>query len=112
MLAPLEGVQIKVEKDWVKFQTDLCHPSLFAVAVHEYPGSIPLPLRCCLYVLYPELEPDMPMVAGFDIETYIGMNVRTVATVCVCTVTVQCTVQNNLPTTAMAKEMNKLQYSD
>ena len=67
----------------MKFETDLRHPSLFAVAVREGPGSIPLPLRCCLYVLYPELERDMPMVSGFDVETYIGMNVKTVATVSV-----------------------------
>lgn len=83
MLAPLEGIKIEFEKDRVKFQTDLRYPSLFAVAVRDGPGSIPLPLRCCLYVLYPELEPNSAMVAGFGIETYIGMRLQTVTTVCV-----------------------------
>ena len=82
VLAPLDGIQIEYEKDRVKFLTDLRYPSLFAVAVRDGPGSIPLPLRCCLYVLYPELEQSNPMVAGFDIETYVGMKLQTVATVC------------------------------
>jgi hypothetical protein len=57
---------------------DLSHPSLFAVAVREAPGTLPLPLRCRLYVLYPVVEP--PYVTGFDIETYVGMDLPTVAT--------------------------------
>ena len=82
VLAPLDGIEIKYEKDRVKFLTDLRYPSLFAVAVRDGPGYLPLPLRCCLYVLYPEVEQSSPMVAGFDIEVYIGMKLQTVATVC------------------------------
>ena len=83
VLTPLVGVRLEFDKGKVKFETNLHHPSLFAVAVREVPGSIPLPLRCCLYVLYPALEANISMVAGFDVEVYIGMNVSTVATVSV-----------------------------
>ena len=80
VLAPLQA-KLTLDEGKVKFETDLYHPSLFAVAVSDSPGSIPLPLRCCLYVLYPVLEPNITMVTGFDIEAYIGMNVKTVVTV-------------------------------
>ena len=81
VLAPLENVELELKMESVKFETDLHHPSLFAVAVRDGPGSIPLPLRCCMYVLYPLIDQTISMVTGFDVEAYIGMNVATVATV-------------------------------
>ena len=80
ILAPLEGVKLEPEDNHIKFQTDLSYPSLFAVAVRESPGSIPLPLCCTLYVLYPELDQHATLT-GFDIETYIGMSLKTVTKV-------------------------------
>ena len=83
VLAPLDNVELVIDRGVTKFQTELSHPSLFAVAVRDSPGgiSIPLPLRCCLYVLYPLIEPTASMVTGFDVEAYVGMNIQTVATV-------------------------------
>ena len=81
ILAPLDDVNLSVDRGVAKFHTELSHPSLFAVAVRDTPGSIPLPLRCCLFVLYPLIE---NMVAGFDVEAYVGMNIPTVATVSSC----------------------------
>ena len=81
ILAPLDDVNLSVDRGMAKFHTELSHPSLFAVAVRDTPGSIPLPLRCCLYVLYPLIEPSVSMVTGFDVEAYVGMNIPTVATV-------------------------------
>ena len=80
-LSPLEGLKLKIQEGLVQFQTELCNPSLFAVAVRESPGSIPLPLKCCLYVLYPGFDSSIAMLTTFDVETYIGMNLQTVATV-------------------------------
>ncbi|CAI8040034.1 hypothetical protein GBAR_LOCUS22323 [Geodia barretti] len=80
VLDPLDDIDFKVDRGLARFQTELCHPSLFAVAVRDTPGSIPLPLRCCLYVLYPVIEPTVSMVTGFDVEAYVGMNIPTVAT--------------------------------
>ena len=82
ILAPVVVTGLKIHRDYVTFHTELSHPSLFVVAVSDSgPGSIPLPLRCCLYVLYPGIVPSANMVAGFDVETYVGMNLQTVATV-------------------------------
>jgi hypothetical protein len=80
VLDPLDDVDLKVDRGLARFQTELCHPSLFAVAVRDTRGSIPLPLRCCLYVLYPPIEPTVSMVTGFDVEAYVGINIPTVAT--------------------------------
>ena len=80
-LAPLpdQGLDLQAEVRTVTFKTYLVCPSLFAVAIKDnFPR--PLPLRCSLFVAYPQLDRGAS-VAGFDIETYIGMNLMTVTTV-------------------------------
>ena len=75
-LVHLRGIELQPEKRSVKFRTTLAHPSLFVVAVRDR-----LPdLRCSLFVTYPELD-SSSSVAGFDVEAYIGMSLKTVTTV-------------------------------
>ena len=75
-LVHLQGIELLAEKRSVRFRTTLAHPSLFVVAVRDR-----LPdLRCSLFVTYPELD-SSSSVAGFDVEAYIGMSLKTVTTV-------------------------------
>ncbi len=63
------------------FKTELALPSLFAVAVKAGPIPTPsIPLRCIMSVGYPQLD-RATRVAGFDLEIYIGMNLKTVTMV-------------------------------
>ncbi len=76
-LVPLQGARPDVEERSVVIKTELVHPSLFAVAVKKVE---PIPLRCVMFVGHPVLD-GKTRVAGFDLEVYIGMNLRTVSTV-------------------------------
>ena len=78
-LIQLQGIELQAETRSIKFRTSLAHPSLFVVAVRDGVSRL-LPLRCSLFVAYPELDRNSS-VSAFDIETYIGMNLKTVTTV-------------------------------
>ena len=75
-LVHLQGIEPQAEKCSIKFRISLAYPSLFVVAVRDRPPD----LRCSLFVIYPELDPGSS-VTGFDVEAYIGMNLKTVTTV-------------------------------
>ena len=75
-LVHLQGIEPQAEKRSIKFRTSLACPSLFVVAMRDRPPD----LRCSLFVIYPELDPGSS-VTGFDVEAYIGMNLKTVTTV-------------------------------
>ena len=79
-LVPLVGVDLQTDRQCVKFTTTLVCPSLYAVAVKDnFP--CPLPLRCSLFVTYPELSGESSTITAFDIMTYVGMTLKTVTTV-------------------------------
>ena len=77
---PLEGAKFLFEGQWISFETELSRPSLFAVGVRDGLRTIPLPLRCLLYIVHPESGREAT-ITGVEMEAYVGMELGTVTTV-------------------------------
>ena len=75
-----EGVRYSFEERRVSFVTELVGPSLFAVGMRDGPRTIPLPLKCVLYTVYPECGREAT-ITGVEVEAYVGMELNTVTTV-------------------------------
>jgi hypothetical protein len=87
-LTPLDGSSLELEFDVgaVNFKLKLLHPALFAVAIIRgpirVPRSIPIPLRCSLYVLY-KVHDGTGSLGRIMVFAYVALRLKTVDTVSV-----------------------------
>ena len=85
-LTPLDVGSLELEFDIgaVIFKLKLLHPALFAVAIIRGPirvlRSIPIPLRCSLYVLY-KVHDGTGSLGQIMVYAYVALKLKTVDTV-------------------------------
>ena len=85
-LTPLDISKLELEFDVgaVNFKLKLLHPALFAVAIIRgpigVPWSIPIPLRCSLYVLY-KVHDGTGSLGRIMVYAYVALRLKTVDTV-------------------------------
>ena len=85
-LTPLDVSSLDLEFDIgaVNFKLKLLHPALFAVAIIRgsiyVPRSIPVPLRCSLYVLY-KVHSGTGSLGRIMVYAYVSLRLKTVDTV-------------------------------
>ena len=85
-LMPLNTTSLDLEFDVgaVNFKLKLLHPALFAVAIIRgpigVPRSIPIPLRCKLYVLY-KVHDGTGSLGRIMVYAYVALRLQTVDTV-------------------------------
>ena len=83
-LTPLDVSSLEFDVGAVNFKLKLLHPALFAVAIIRgpigVPRSIPIPLRCSLYVLY-KVHDGTGSLGRIMVYAYVALKLKTVDTV-------------------------------